>query len=128
MANPWTPEEELVLKDLAGKVPAEQIGLVLGRTTYAVRARIARMGLNGRLSGEYHWQSKLPNLVAGMVGVLGEAGYTPKEIEVVMSTPYDITRQVVEAICSKRTRAKSAVRPAAVRPTPSEGGSLRRVG
>lgn len=128
MASRWSEEEEAILKDLAGKITAEEIGAVLCRTPRAVSRRIRKLGLNGRLSGEHHWRSKIPNLVAGMVGVLGEAGYTPKEIEVVMRTPHDVTRQSVEAICSKRTRAKSAVRPVGARPTYPSSAPESRAG
>lgn len=130
MARRWTPEEDAVVKELAGKLPAEQIAAVVDRTTWAVRDRIQKLGLDGRLSGEAHWRSKIPNLVAGMIGVLHEAGYTPKEIQVVLKQQHDVTSQYVESICNKRTRVKSAVRPAEARPTTSEEERtpLRRTG
>lgn len=112
MASRWSPEEDQLLKELAGKLSAAEIGTVLGRTVFAVRCRIQKLGLDGRLSGEAHWASKIPNLVAGMIGVLHDGGYTPKEIQVVLKEQHDVTYRYVHSICSKRNRAKSAVRPA----------------
>jgi len=103
----WTREEDALLKSLAGKCTAEEIGLVLGRPKSGVHHRISRLKLNGMLCGEAHWNAKIPNLTAGMIGALHDAGYLPSEIHRVVTGGLTVTRQHVEAICNQRHRRQT---------------------
>lgn len=105
---PWSREEDMLLRKLAGTMPAEQIGMILGRPKNGVHHRIKHLGLDGRLHGEAHWNAKMDNLTAGMVGALNDAGYTPSEIHRFLTTSIDITRPYVEAVCAQRYRRKTA--------------------
>lgn len=92
----WSPAEDRRLEELAGKVPAAVIATELGRPKGGVHARIKRLGLSGRLSGEHHWAARLSNLQAAMIGTLRDAGFSATEIkrafglEVAVNTINDI--------------------------------------
>jgi len=104
----WTAVEDALLRDLVGKVAADQMALVLGHPIGGVRYRMKKLGLKGYLTGEYHWSSKMSNLLAGSVGVLYDAGYTPAQIHRVLTEQPSITREHIGDICRCRYRARSA--------------------
>lgn len=100
----WTRIEDNLLKDLAGKVPASKLALVFGRTQCAVHARIKRLKKNGIIRGEYHWNCKLPDVVACMIGSLHDAGYTPTDIHKLVTSKHEVTYNHVQDICQGRSR------------------------
>lgn len=104
----WTPEEDALLKELAGKVNAREIGMILGRSRGSVNHRVNHLGLNGRLWGERHWSAKLDNLTRGMIGALYDAGYTAAEIHKVLTTTIDISDHRVSSICYQRKKMSDA--------------------
>jgi predicted transcriptional regulator len=91
----WTPVEDAQLRKLAGVKTAEEIAMILGRTKSGVHHRVKLLKLNGRLHGEHHWNAKISNVKAAMIGALYDAGFTVNEIATVMGekvcTVCDIT-------------------------------------
>lgn len=77
----WSRKEDRILRELCGVIPAEEIAAVLNRPKNGVHHRIEKLGLDGRLVGEHHWNAKIPNLQAAMLMTLHDAGFKPKEIE-----------------------------------------------
>lgn len=102
--SPWTPSEDRELRRMAGKIPASSIAVVLGRTKNGVHHRIERLGLDGRLYGENHWNAKIGDLLAGMIGALYDAGYTVNEIHKAVSEAQDVSLPTVNDIAACRTR------------------------
>ena len=49
----WTPEEEVILREMVGKYLAREIGAKVGRTKYAVLKKIGRMKLCGLVKGSH---------------------------------------------------------------------------
>lgn len=104
----WTRTEDNLLRDLAGKVPAGQISLVLGRPKAGVSHRIKKLGLSGFISGQWHWNAKVSNLKVSMIGALYDAGYTPAEIHRFLTEKVDVSRNHVSEICQCRQRNRRA--------------------
>jgi len=104
----WSREEDTMLRELAGKVPAKAIGDLLCRPVNGVHHRIHKLGLTGYITGENHWASKIDNLTAGMIGALYDAGYAPVEIQRVLSHPITLNRNYVGEICRCRARINPA--------------------
>ena len=97
----WTPAEDRELARLAGTIPAEDIGRILGRPKGGVHHRIKRLGLKGHLHGEPHWCAKISNLQAAMIGALCDAGFTPLEIKKAFAL--DIAKSTIDDIGAGRT-------------------------
>lgn len=98
----WKPDEDKLLKELAGVIPAEQIGTILNRPKNGVHHRMAKLGLDGRLFGDRHWNAKTTNLRAAMVCTLHDNGFKPKEIEESFKA-FDMNRlQITELVVSGR--------------------------
>lgn len=102
--KPWSKEDDAMLRELVGTMTAESIGKILGRTQRAVWKRVEKLELNGRLHGERHWNAKLSNLQAAMIGALHDAGFTTNEIHGALSRPLEVSLQTTYEICSGRTR------------------------
>lgn len=101
----YSPDDIKRIKELAGKVPARLIAEELGKSRYSILRKIRKLGLDSRVVGEHHWNARLPNLSAAMVGVLADAGFAAKEIQQVLNTPQDITLNMIYDIGECRTRA-----------------------
>lgn len=102
--SPWTPAEDRELRRMAGKIPASSIAVVLGRSKRGIHYRIKRLGLDGRLYGENHWNAKVSDLLAGMIGALYDAGYSVNEIHRAVSGAQDVSLATVCDIAACRTR------------------------
>ena len=79
--NPYTEEEENILKKFAGVKSTEEIAMILGRTKASVAQKAPRMGLSLRTNiGQDHFGAKLSDLQVEMIRVLSEAGFRGCEI------------------------------------------------
>lgn len=79
--NPWTPAEDQVLRELAGKQSCTTIGSLVGRPRQSVHDRLQALGLPTRRLGEHHPMAKLSNLQAAMLSTLLDAGFSATEIK-----------------------------------------------
>lgn len=104
MANrEWTPEEDQIVSQLAGHIPAAEIANQLpNRTGQGVRRRIKALGLSGKLYGQAHHNAKTSNLQRAMIITLKEAGYTATEIKKAFNLK--ITRSTINDIKTAPTR------------------------
>ena len=100
----WKPEEDAVLRKYAGVKPASEIAIIIGKPKNGVHHRIKKLKLNGRMTGDAHWNAKLSDLQAGITGALYDAGYTANEIHKVLTTTVDISFDQVCNICACRSR------------------------
>ena len=94
--NYWTREEDRLLDDLAQHATAKQIGEQIGRTENAVRNRAHYLGIDMTKRGEHHWNARIDNLKAAMIGALGDAGFTTMEISRVMKENHSTVSDIVE--------------------------------
>lgn len=78
--KPYSRREIKMLKDLAGKASAEEIGKLLGRSKHSVYQQMKKLKIDCRVRGERHWNAKLDGLQAAMIHTLIDAGYTPTEV------------------------------------------------
>lgn len=102
----WAPEEDKVLRELCGRATLEAIADQLpGRTKSAVFNRMKKLGMSNQLRGEAHWQAKFTNLQAMAVGVLGDAGFTSREIEQLLAHAQPMSRTQIHYITSGRGRS-----------------------
>lgn len=98
----WTPAEDEQLARLAGRKTAAEIAIILDRPKGGVQHRIAKLGLSGRLYGETHWASKMPDLVRMTIQVLHNNGFTLNEIRRLLRTEYDLAEgTVLDIICGR---------------------------
>lgn len=96
----WTADEDRQLRQLAGTKTAEEIGMILGRTKLSVHSRVNKLGIDGKLYGENHWNAKIESLKVSMVHALYDAGFTVNEISKVL----DMKLMTVNDIAAGRTR------------------------
>lgn len=101
--RPYTREEDATLRELAGKVPAADIAAMIGRPKGGVHHRISRLGLDGRLHGERHWNARCGALRAAMIGALHDAGFSIHEIHGVLAESQSLSLQTVSDIAAGRT-------------------------
>lgn len=101
MRRSWTKEEDARLAELAGTIPAETIGKILGRPKGGVHHRISKLGLPGRLHGEHHWAAKVDRLQVAMIGTLRDAGFTALEIKKAFGL--EISKSTINDIGACRT-------------------------
>lgn len=83
--QPWTTDEDKLLKRFAGKKTAEELSMIIGRPKNGVHHRMKKLGLNGYLRGEYNQNAKLSRVHAQMIVVLKDAGFTTNEIHSVFN-------------------------------------------
>lgn len=100
----WTKEEDATLKQFAGIKTASEIAIITGRPKNGVHHRIEKLGLDGRMTGEKHWNAKLSNIQSQMIGVLYDAGFTSNEIYQAMTNTPDISLSQICNICACRSR------------------------
>lgn len=100
----YTAAEDRMIKQMAGRIPADRIARILSRPKEGIHHRIKKLGLDGKLTGEHHWNTKVSNLVAGMIGALYDAGYTVNEIHKVLTEPTNTSLSTVVDIAACRTR------------------------
>ena len=92
----WTREEDKALKDCAKTATARQIGEAIGRTENAVRSRAHYLGVDMVKRGEAHWNARIDDLKAGMIGALVDAGYTTMEVSRVMGENHSTVSDIAE--------------------------------
>jgi len=102
----YTPKEDAVIRKYAGLMTAEGIGLMIGRPKGGVNHRISKLGLNGHLYGDDHWNSKVDSLIVAMIHTLYDAGFTPTEIQRVISESHEISHRYVSDISCARYRQR----------------------
>ena len=79
--NPYTKEEEKILRKWAGIKSADDIAVIIGRTRISVSSKAARMKLSLRTNiGEDHHNAKLSNLQVEMINALTVSGFRVIEI------------------------------------------------
>lgn len=105
----WTAAEDAVVRELAGKVPAEAIGRHLNRTRCGVLYRVKKLGLRAVLRGEGHWASKLTSLQAAMIATLRDAGFSAQEIR--RGFNLDIGETVIQEIGNSNLWKDNDYRP-----------------
>lgn len=96
----YSKEEDAIIRKHVGTITAESIGALIGRPTKSIQYRISKLGLDGRVRGVGHPQSKLDTLRAAMVITLNDAGFTPMEIHTVMSRPCPVNVGAIQAVCN----------------------------
>lgn len=97
----WTEAEDDQLRELAGTIPAEEIGKILNRPKGGVHHRIQRLGLKGHLHGEHHWFAKISRLQAAMIGTLRDHGFSAREIRAAFNLK--IAKETIDDIGAGRT-------------------------
>lgn len=102
----WTTQEDKQLRNMAGRFSAADIGKAIGRPKNGVHHRMRRLRLDGRMYGENHWNAKVADLMAAMIGSLYDAGYSTNDIHKAISEAQDISLATVCDIASCRTRKK----------------------
>lgn len=96
----YTKQEDDLIREHVGKLSAEKIGELLGRTRLSVQHRIQMLRLDGRLRGEHHPMRKINSLRAAMVITLTDAGFTPTEIYQVMKESCPVGFNVILEIAN----------------------------
>ena len=77
----YTADEDATIREFASLKTAEEIGIMLSRTTAGIYHRCYFLGIDGRLRGENHKGSKLSKLQVQMLTALHQAGFTSSEIQ-----------------------------------------------
>lgn len=101
MKRRWTRDEEKVVRELAGRKTAAEIALILDRPVNGVHHRIKKLGLRGHIHGEHHWNAKVTQLQADMIGVLRDAGFTATQIKDEFNL--ELSKAAIEDIGACRT-------------------------
>lgn len=103
--KPYLKREDDLIEQMAGKVSAEEIGKLIGRSRHAVWKRMQYLGLDGRVRGERHWNAKLPDLQHNMIRDLAECGYSATEIFKTMVGAKRLTYETIKEIALNRQRS-----------------------
>lgn len=96
--KPWTHEEDEYLRNHAGKASARKIGEGIGRTDRSVYHRLSILSISGQRSGEYHQNSKRPDVLVRAIKALHNLKFTPSEIHAVIAD-FEISRNEVSQHC-----------------------------
>ena len=101
----WTDDEDAVIRQLAGKVPAGVIAAQLpGRSAQGVGRRIRALGLDGRLYGQPHHNAKVDALQRAMIITLRLSGFTATEIKRAFNL--EITRSTINDMTGRRRQGE----------------------
>lgn len=98
----WTPEEDKVLRELAGKVPASVIAEQIGRPKSGIYHRCKRLDIDLIARAEQHWNCKYDSLMISAMHTLKEAGFTVNEISSLLKG--DPSPDYVFQVTDHRTR------------------------
>jgi len=104
MSRKYSKDEDAVIKEYAGIMTAEELGLVLGRPKNGIHHRIKKLGLSGLRKGEHHWNAKVDNLKVSMIHTLVDGGFTPSEIHRMFSEPLNLSHGYIGQIACARYR------------------------
>lgn len=76
----WVRAEILILRQCAGTMTVECIGMLIGRSEAAVRTKARELGISMMLRGDYHQSAKYPQSDIERARQLHQLGVSRREI------------------------------------------------